>query len=47
MGYVFVPVATDYTADQHAGLVSLRYWYETVPWRWPDGTSMDRRRLGE
>lgn len=46
-GYVFISMAADYTANQHSGLVALRYRWRTVRLHWPGATPMDRRRLAE
>ena len=46
-GYVFISMAADYTADQHSGLVALRYRWRTVRLHWPGAPPMDRRRLAE
>ncbi len=46
-GSVFVSMAADNTADQHSGLVALRYRWRTVRLRWPGAPPMDRRRIAE
>ena len=46
-GYVFISMAADYAANQHSGLVALRYRWRTVRLHCPGAIPMDRRGLVE
>ncbi len=45
--YVLISMAADYAANQHSGLVALRYRWRAVRLHWPGATPIDCRRLAE